>query len=203
MLPHPQTGEPLIEKALRCAHQNQWPLVLITRPEKKNLIDYVIKRQKNLGFECHWVLVNTTREWPESILAAQNFWGDSNLLILPDTDWNPHAVEVQVLAGLKDADVSYGLFHVEDSSTWGTVKIEPRQISVWEKPLKAEPGYRAWGLLAFRRSVGRPIFNALLESTLTREPRQIPLKSSWTDLSSFEDLTRKILPKNPSVIIDQ
>jgi dTDP-glucose pyrophosphorylase len=190
LLPHPTTKKPLIEGCLEMAEETGWPLVLITRPEKKVLIDYVHQQEKQRHIHVEWVLVKNTKEWPESVLASQPFWGEQNLLLLPDVEWNPKSAVVEIVDNLKTYDISYGLFESENLQTWGTVEISDRQIRVCEKPRENYDGFLPWGLLAFKRSVGRFLFDSLLRSTLDHEVRTLPFKAQKIALDSFVDLTR-------------
>lgn len=190
LLPHPHSLQPLIDTSLDIAENNNWPLILITRPEKKILIDYVQAQQKKRELKINWVLVKPTKEWPESILVSQNFWDENNLLVLPDTEWQPQAAEQKIVQQLENYEVSYGLFNTEDLTTWGAVQISDNDIKVCEKPKKKLADFYPWGLIAFKKSVGQILFEALLQSTMDHEIKTLPLKAQKYFLNSFTDLTR-------------
>lgn len=190
LLPHPRSKKPLIEGCLEMAEETGWPLVLITRPEKKNLIACVDEQGKRRGLQIEWVLVNSTKEWPESVLVSQPFWGEKNLLLLPDVEWNPKSAVVEIVKNLNSFDISYGLFESENLRTWGTVEINAKQIRICEKPTVNYPGFLPWGLLAFKKSVGKLLFESLLTSTLDHQVKTLPFRANKVDLQSFEDLTR-------------
>ncbi len=172
------------------AEETGWPLVLITRPEKKSLIDYVQEQESRRNIHVEWVLVKQTKEWPESVLASQPYWGDNNLLLLPDVEWSPKSAVKDIVNNLNFYDISYGLFESENLQTWGTVSIADKQIRICEKPRENYRGFLPWGLLAFKRSVGRFLFESLLSSTLDHDVKTLPFRAQKVQLQSFEDLTR-------------
>jgi hypothetical protein len=48
----------------------------------------------------------------------------------------------------------------------------------------------AWGLYAFRKSVGKTLLSAQLESCRDHRLKNLPLKSAAVTLTEFKDLTR-------------
>lgn len=190
LLPHPRTQKPLIDTCLDLAVQTGWPLVLITRPEKKILMDYVSSQEKKYGLSVHWVLIKSSREWPESILTSRPQWGEKNLLILPDTEWNPASASIDMVKHLDHYDVCHGTFECSDLRTWGAVEISAQRIRVCEKPQGEVQGFKAWGLIAFKKSIGKILFESLLESTFDHKIKTLPCSGSQIVLESFKDLTR-------------
>lgn len=190
LLINPETQAPLIEYCLKLADQNQWNTVLITRHEKKVLMDYVSHREVKKNLKTQWVLVQNTLEWPDSILKSYDFWSENNIMILPDTTWSPLGIENDVLKDLDHCDVSFGVFEATDKKTWGTVAISKENFQICEKPQKQMPDYKAWGLIAFKKNIGRVLFSSILESTQDHQVKTLQLKARTTSLNSFKDLTR-------------
>jgi dTDP-glucose pyrophosphorylase len=190
LLLHPETQRPLIETCIDVAEFYGWNLVFITRPEKKILMDYVLARLKESPVHCQWVLVNKTEEWPDSILKSSDQWSEKNILILPDTDWAPQGIESSLVEHLDIFDVSYGLFNPSSTRTWGTVAISENRLRLCEKPQQDDPEFAAWGLIAFKKPFGKPLFSAILQSTMDHRVKELPLKANSINLDSFRDLTR-------------
>lgn len=190
LLLNPETQSPLIEYSLKIAEENQWNTVLITRPEKKNLMDYVAAREAKKNYQSQWVLVQKTTEWPDSVLRSSAFWSEKNILVLPDTTWNPSGFERQLMTCLETSDVAYGVFETKDQKTWGTICCEQNELKLCEKPAKNLAHFQAWGLIAFRKNIGKVLFTAILESTLDQKVKSLHVKSEALPMNSFTDLTR-------------
>lgn len=224
---NPQTGRPLIDKALGLAAQLRVPSVVITREEKTDLIDYIHNWSKAHGQQqcgggpqapIELQIIQPSREWPDTILQSESRWGEGNILILPDTDYSPTEI-VRELAGaigfatepaLKntsahECDIAAATFHlpfadIKSLATFGCF-AQTSQGEWWhaEKPqqtpanlLKPQP----WGLLAWRKEYGRPLFEQMLTSTFDHEWRCLPsvnrraTRFAHFHLDKFTDLTR-------------
>lgn len=190
LLINPQTQAPLIDSCLQIAERHQWHKVLVTRPEKKVLMDYVTAHEARKSNPSQWVLVQKTSEWPESVLKSANHWSEKNILILPDTTWAPTGIEAELIADLDHCDISFGVFETHEQSTWGTVAITENSLRLCEKPLQSLPDFQAWGLIAFKKNIGKVLFKALLDSTLDHQIKSLHLKTRATLMTSFADLTR-------------
>lgn len=196
LLPHPNTGLPLIEKSLNLAKENNWDVHVITRKEKQSLIEFLKNygKKKNLNIEIQ--IVDKTKEWPDSILKSENYWHQKNIFILPDTEWNPMNAPVKLLEEINaDSKIALGVFHVDDLSTWGAVSYKSEKVFFCEKPqevFKREyNSTKAWGLIAFDKSAGKLLFELLLESTFDHQWKVGPeIQYSIIELNSFFDLTR-------------
>lgn len=192
LLINPQTHSPLIEHCLQVAEQNEWRSVLITRPEKKVLMDYVAIREAKKSFQSQWVLVQKTAEWPESILKSADYWEEKNILILPDTTWSPAGIEKKLISALDHCDVAFGVFTSAEQGTWGTVSINDNVLHLCEKPTITRPHFQAWGLIAFRKNIGKILFSEILESTMDHQVKSLQLKAQTILMDSFSDLTRDL-----------
>lgn len=193
MMLNPRTGEPLIASSLKLAKARGWPVAVLTRGEKRSLIDYL---------SSHWkvdvVMTGNTREWPETLARSREFWNEVNLVLLPDTEFEPtgaiDTLHWSLTHKTEAVPIAFGVFDVSDSKSWGMVMTSPEGensvTEICEKPLKKKSGAKAWGLFGFHRDVGAELFQALLESSFDHEWKSVPAKSKTVSLSSFRDLTR-------------
>ena len=190
LLINPNTQAPLIDHCLQVADQHQWNKVLITRSEKKNLMDYVTKWETESPLKSQWVLVPKTTEWPESILKSADFWSEKNILILPDTTWTPVGIEKKVVQLLDHCDIAYGVFETLHKKTWGTVALSENSLKLCEKPENVSTDFQAWGLIAFKKNIGKILFETLLESTMDHQVKTLQIRAQKISMDSFVDLTR-------------
>lgn len=198
LLPHPKTGQPLIEKSLEIAVQNKWDVHVVTRKEKQSLIDFLRKYAQEKKININIQVVEKTKEWPDTILKSQGFWQEKNLFLLPDAEWDPLMAPVALLDYLNTLrSISLGVFCPNSLTTWGAVQtvksVEGEdKIFFCEKPSCVDSELaKAWGMIAFTKSVGLELFEVLLASTFDHQWRQGPhARYSFINLSSFHDLTR-------------
>lgn len=188
LLPGPD-GLPMIEYSLELSWQLGATPVVITRKQKTTLIDYLKEHQKfqNCG---RLVLIENSKEWPESLLLAESEWAEKNLLLLPDVTWQPENILHELVAALQDVDLAVATHKVKDPSLWGVVEQQGDTI-VFKEKVSADSAALAWGILAFRKSVGRKVFESQLQSTLLRQPvRCSNISAAEFPLTEFEDITR-------------
>ena len=153
------SDEPLIERAFRECEGRDWPIHLITRPEKTDLLAYCQQRApKNLSLQ----LVGPTQEWPATVLLSEPYWQEWNLLFLPDLIFEPSHVLDQMLVFAKDeiSLIAAGL-ETEAPGLWGCLRVEGDGFSICEKPKDLKEAW-AWGFLLFKKSFGKPLFESLL-----------------------------------------
>lgn len=150
-------GRPLIELFLQMAIKTQVRAHVITRAEKKSLTDYLqsegIKKQFGLddNAKSSTLSVQTiepTKDWPETLLRAQEFWGVYNVVCLPDTDFLPNNIVQEMFAALENsADIVFATFQPEADrenkdidlvyKTWGVIGSDvanPENYYLCEKP---------------------------------------------------------------------
>jgi hypothetical protein len=170
MLPD-ENGKPMIRWALDIAIN---PLV-ITRAEKKDLIEYLNENG------VQYMIVEPTKEWPDTILSSKNYWRKRNILLLPDTRFKPAFPTIDKLNHLLfNNKVVTACHRVKDQNNWGIVK----ERKIYEKPDFDGEGL-AWGLIAFQRSAGGVLFSDLLNDGVTFIDTELILM-----LDEFKDLTR-------------
>lgn len=182
LLPHPRTGKPMIETALepfadfRC--------VVATRAGKKELIDWCAERN------VETLLIPETREWPDSVLASREAWSEKNLLVLPDTDYQPREIGFQLLESLERVAVSFATFNPPDLQNWGLIEKLENNFLISDKPCELRREARAWGLIAFRKEIGVSLFSRISEANRDKEWKTIQEPCKLHVLQSFLDLTR-------------
>lgn len=158
-----------------CEKYDLDPLV-ITRSEKKDLIDYCTKDNVEV------LIIEPEGEWPSTILASKELWAEDNVLILPDTRFTPESI----LYGIKDAlsmnnKAVIALHRVSDVSKWGSIE----NYHITEKSKDTYMGH-AWGLIGFKQDYGEELFTAMM----TRD-KPFKLKDTgFLFLRSFDDITR-------------
>jgi dTDP-glucose pyrophosphorylase len=184
LLPDPNSGRPLIEKHLDLAKEMGAPVYVVTRAQKKDLIQYL--ENKKAQQEIFIQLIEASKEWPDTVLKAKEFFAEKNILILPDTVFSPSGIVSEMAKALEEFEVVYATHQVTDPQNWGILSGP----ELWEKPTDADFGTTAWGLIAFRGSVGESVFEAHLQTTVNREKRRLLFSFSLFSLDLFQDLTR-------------
>lgn len=121
MLPGPE-GAPMIDWSLDYARAQGWSTTVATRLEKLSLVNHLRER----GVET--LLLEPTREWPETILRTQAVWKTWNLLLLPDCRFEPESVLQRMWEKAQYEDALKGevkafvaTFPVLGGKTWGCV----------------------------------------------------------------------------------
>lgn len=177
MLIDPSTGYRLIDNVLRLANITGASVHVITRKEKTDLIEY-LKDKPNVEVQ----IIEPKGEWAATVLQSEKYWEESNILILPDTKWDPLLSTLeQIEESLKLGCYSVFAVHkVDDVSKWGRIK----DYTLTEKPKDTGPGY-AWGLIGFNPNEGLSIFSNCSQGW----DLQL-MNSSFIFLDSFKDLTR-------------
>lgn len=207
-------GSPLIESSLYQARLRDWPVHVITRKEKTDLLNYLNEYQKKYfnpdqvdGFNISIQLIEPSREWPETLLKSKDYWRHINLLCLPDTIYEPQEVWNSMIADVQQAHlqnkknmISAGLFSAEDYSKWGVIKAgKSTSLFLCEKPqpqtlleMMGVNSVKAWGLIAFSQAIGEKLFSAQLESTFDHQWKTLETDFVFHELSMFKDLTRAL-----------
>lgn len=189
LLPGP-SGSPLIAFGLEQARLRGWPVHVITRAEKTELIAYLEAYRQQWGLELAIQIIDPSREWPDTLLQSEPSWHEKNLLCLPDTVFEPLGVWDR-LAG-SSADIAAAVFDPPDFSVWGVFRQDSSGLSVCEKPSSSSvaDGDRAWGVLCWRRESGLALLRAQLESGRDHQWKKIAASLEFFPLSSFDDVTR-------------
>lgn len=186
---HPREKEPLICWSLKLAQSWGAQVVVISRNEKRDLNQFLRSQKIVSSSDLSLVEIASSLEWPESILLSRKHWGDRNLLILPDTRFESPQTALHLVEDLDKYEISFATFSVDDPEKWGVLCSQNPLVGC-EKPQLLKGPQKAWGVIAFRNSIGTELFEKLLRSTMTRTPYQLSCWSNWRDLKSFVDLTR-------------
>jgi dTDP-glucose pyrophosphorylase len=192
MLVDPASGAPIVDWSIHLALKNNLQPVIITRKEKINLRIYI---------EEHWpeakvFLIEASKEWPHSVGLSESLWGEVNLMLLPDTRFEPQFSAGQLIEDCRQGwDLSFATFQVEDFKTWGVVDMQSRFLRICEKPrdlMSNSEQFAAWGLFAFRKSCGAELFRGLLKSNLSHKWTEFSFKAQFHQLEYFRDITRDV-----------
>lgn len=189
MLSDPEGQKPLIDFSLEIVKNRSWSAVIITRSEKRNLIDY-LNQKKSLGYNIEIKIIEPSQEWPDTILKAKELWGFKNILILPDTRWTPLEAVDQMAEALERVKLVYAVFTLGEDKRFGFVRTVGNQLEIHEKPLHPQPDSVPWGLVGFHKDIGEEVFRAHLQSTLHQKPIGFSVAGEFVPLTSFYDLTR-------------
>lgn len=177
LLPDNVFGEPLIAWTLRqCYYCDIEPLILV-RKEKADLIDYC----KQNKIQC--VVMKPGKEWAETVYNSRQLWADKNILILPDTRFQPTSV-LRDIDKLLDfgSEIVFGVHEVDDISKWGYVDSE----TYCEKPQLNIKGH-AWGVIGFRQYGGEQLFRNMQDKNQYYDHENY---TNFIILDEFKDLTR-------------
>jgi dTDP-glucose pyrophosphorylase len=203
-------GQPMISYALSLAISSSAKAHVILRAEKIGLLKYLRdleQKEKSFKTQVSTQLVSKTREWPETLLLAQPYWSEFNVVCLPDTDFMPKKIVDEMFEKLESgSDVVFATFTANDYKSWGVISVDEgtpasqvdsstkfernyRYIHC-EKPEKWDQTTRAWGLFGFRKKAGTKILSQMLESTFDHIWRPVQGEISLIPMTYFEDLTR-------------
>ncbi len=169
-------GQHLIDHILMlCNIYNLKPLI-ITRAEKIDLIEYCDKR----GIET--LIISPFGEWPDTILASESKWHTNNILILPDTRFEPTSIIAQLEQDLLNgARASIALHTITDATKWCVIQ----NYDIIEKP-DLSLSSMAMGLIAFNKHEGYRLFKTISKRN---NPYHL-MDASFQYLTSFKDITR-------------
>jgi len=189
-------NRPLIDFALEQALAREWPVHVITRAEKHSLLEHLATWQAR-GLVISIQLVGPTKEWPETLLLSKPFWRENNLVVLPDTRYEPLNIWDEMLTAQQktSAEAVYAVCESTDfsrASSWGVIAADPFRLC--EKPQQAlaesANSYLFWGLMMFEKSAGESLLQAHLASTFDHQWKPVAARVQLVRLQSFVDLTR-------------
>lgn len=149
--------------------------VVISRPEKRDLISHISGRTKT-------ILIDPRGEWPETILASENFWGSRNIMVLPDTRFSPTTILTDIEKSLSlGCSGVIGVHEVTDPDKWCVVD----DYHLIEKPVDSTAKY-AMGVIGFSKVYGQRLFTAISKRNTKFELQD----TGFLFLDEFKDLTR-------------
>lgn len=182
MLIDPITGKYLIDYSLDLCYKYKIEPIVISRIEKEELNKYLRDKQVE-----HIVLKTPGKEWAETVLKSQGLWGDKNILLLPDTRFEPHNIIPKIIHDLTSNHTSAGDLIVavheinpDDCNKWGTITGS----TIYEKCyIKTN---LAWGIIGWKNGIGSYLFLALYPESYYDLYDSI----IYHKLDSFRDITR-------------
>lgn len=174
MLPD-SNGNPLIKYHLDICFKYGLEPLIITRAEKTDLIKYV-------ETFCDVLIIEPKREWPYTILKSWEKWEEDNVLLLPDTRFEPHDIINNIKRDLElGADISIALHSVMDANKWCIVN----DYQLHEKSNGFHGQQYAFGVIGFKKRAGIHLFSEL---NINKEANLY--NASFQYLDSFVDVTR-------------
>lgn len=185
MLIDPVTGKYLIDYHLDLCYKYNIEPVVISRIEKSEFNSYL--RSKKIE---HIVLKEPGKEWADTVLKSQGLWGEKNLLLLPDTRFEPEISIKRIVDSMHEYKLVAGVHDVPglECDKWGIISRE----AIREKPYVINPGVKhymkAWGILGFNREVGQGLFSSQVKGGLFKLSPEI--EPTFVHLDKFVDITR-------------
>lgn len=171
----------LIDYAMKYATIFNAEAVVISRPEKKDLNSYLQYR-----YNVTPVLYKPTGEWAQTVFDSYEHWGDSNILLLPDTRWaDPIATLEHTFFCLEKMQTPtvFGVHEVADSQNW-CVKHGNYFL---EKPVAlTDKTNLAFGTIGFDRYIGAKLFSDLAK----HKSYKVSTYSQYIKLNNFIDVGR-------------
>lgn len=174
-------GKPLIAYTLDLCKQFGIEPVVITRKEKQDLILYCKNKAELI------ILDEIPAEWPSTVLASKGSWSDKNILLLPDTRFEPVEALEQAIRALDYEEFVFGAHKVDDVSKWGMIEYNKlrKDLLVCEKPNTPGPGL-AWGFIGFKNNAK----SLNLFDTYSKKEFLYLKNFDIIYLDSFKDITR-------------
>lgn len=157
---------------------------MISRSTKSDLNNY-LKEQK-----INHYLIHQSIDWTDTVLQASKYFNEENILLLPDTYFDPEDIIPLLIDELTISPLTFGTFSTHEPKLWGCLKLIGENYQIAEKP-NIHDELKAWGLIAFKKHAGEKLFKLLLESTKDHQFKNLDFcKISQIPLNRFFDLTR-------------
>lgn len=176
LLIDPTTNKPLIDYHLKICRDYRLSPLIVTRAEKTDLLYYC--DENNIDT----LVIEPKGEWMNSVLLSKDKWQDTNILLLPDTKFEPHDIIVDMLTDLQlGADVSLAMHNITEPNKWCVVS----KYTMYEKPSWILKPEFAFGVITFKKYAGELLFSGL------ENKKYYDLhNTSFKYLESFSDVTR-------------
>ena len=190
MLPHQakellpdEDGNPTINWSLNVCEKYDIEPIIVTRPEKQEFNDFL--SQKKITY-----IFDEGKSVGTSILQTKEYWGDYNIILLPDTRFEyDDKFFINIFKSMEVGnDSMFALFSVEDYSNWGIICNN----TFYEKPKRhftKEDKAFAWGVIGFKKEYGETLLNSY---NLTSEPLKLN-KPGYLFINNFRDISRKYI----------
>lgn len=173
----------VIDYSLKLCKKHGIRPIVVSREEKKDLNDYCTKKGVDV---C---LIDDSKEWADSVYQSNPYWGESNILIFPDTRWeNSDATIKKIKFDMSRVGVriSLGVLEVEDMSKWCGLYYYNSTLIEKHIHMKSTPGL-AFGVIGFSKYAGLKTFEEIRVSGRV----SIPPETQFFELEGFKDITRK------------
>ncbi len=206
-----QGGKPLIENSFDLLNSSAVKdflakIVIITRVEKRLPFEIWLaqySRQKAFDVPVYFHLLEPEgHEWPFSLLSARGYWGEKNLVLLPDTRLElgmKGISEIDFILGISSSVWAVKKMHHVQLKSYGVVTRNGNEaLTVTEKPISFVSSW-VWGAFGFRREVGVELLQALEKSTFDHSKIELPPKSEVVELEYFRDLSRPVDKEGPKL----
>jgi len=188
LMPHPYFAGSFLEAILdRCRRFNLHPLV-ISR-EDKHALNQVLEKKYQRG-ELSYITIPATREWTFTVAEASPYFGQRNILLLPDAVFEPEEMIETMLNDLQQIELSLATFTVEQPKLWGCVRARHSKLELCEKPQLTTDQALAWGVLAFHANSGRQLFDSYKQTSISHDWIEFSGTYRMHQLDSFTDLQR-------------
>lgn len=188
LMPHPTFPGTFLDATLnRCRRFKLHPLV-ISR-EDKHALNQVLEQKYQRG-ELSYLTMPATREWTFTVAEASRYFGQQNILLLPDAVFEPEEIIATMLLDLQHVELSLATFQVSEARLWGCVRTQHDRLELSEKPHSEQQSAQAWGVLAFRAQAGSELFERYKETSLSHAWIEFSGSYQLRELSSFTDLQR-------------
>lgn len=159
--------------------------VVISRKDKHDLNTFLTSYESKVKL-C---LIDASEEWTHSVCLSVDYWGEKNILLLPDSRFAPVDILKKIDQSLERFDLSFATFEVQDPSQWGIVL--PGDLEIVEKPAQVTKQFLAWGLIGFRKQAGLSLFEDLRISSKDHLFKKIENQNvGFISLESYQDITR-------------
>lgn len=183
---HPNKNLPLIQVAIERCNKIGFKPHIITRKNKSELIGWLQKSYPDISLQ----LIDSSKEWADTVLQSESYWSEKNLILLPDTDFEPENVLTEMNKNLDFSEFVFGTFSSINLSTWGVVQQVEAKTEIIEKPTHWRKSAKPWGIIGFKKLNGNALFSAVLKSHVTKDWQSLFGHSSFIELASFQDFTR-------------
>lgn len=185
LLTHPQFPQySFLEYTLTLCKRFELDPLVISRKDKSVLNEWLASHLPS----NQYLIVATTSEWTDTVLQTHKLWRSKNIVLLPDTVWQPWDAINDLILALEQNSLALLLHQVIDPENWGMVS----QDQIIEKPQNRALSFLgAWGLIAFTNQPA--ILEFWQKYHLSRQNQKaIDLPSqTWIGyLKEFKDLTR-------------
>ncbi len=186
LLLHPTLKKPMIEVAIENALRFNFEPIVVTRNSKTELIVWMKNHYPNILVQQ----IESSTEWADTVLQSQFHWADKNILLLPDTDFEPVEALREIDLKLNLNELVFAVFENKDFSKWGVVQ-EQNQISyICEKPSSCNDTAKVWGMIGFQKKSGMFLFQSILKSHLEKKWQPLLSLNAMVKLTHFNDFTR-------------